>query len=70
MGSAPMLICESDQQLAAICEAARQQLRYEDRARFLQIIAGEQANHDIGDGAVDRAIRTALRTIGRNPVPR
>ena len=60
MGSAPMLICESDQQLAAICEAAR----------FLQIIAGEQANHDIGDGAVDRAIRTALRTIGRNPVPR
>jgi hypothetical protein len=63
-----MLICESDQQLAAICEAARQQLRYEDRDRYLQIIAGELANRDIG--AVDRAIRAALRTIGRNPVPR
>jgi hypothetical protein len=64
-----MLLCESDNQLAAICDAARQ-LRFEDRERYLQIIAGELANRDIGDGAVDRAIRAALRTIGRNPAPR
>jgi hypothetical protein len=60
----------SDSQLRAVCEATRQ-LQYQDRRRYLLLIAGEldQCGDEIGDGSVQRAIASAIRTIRRNPTP-
>ena len=65
-----MLIYETDNQLAAICAAARRQVRYEDRGRYLELIASELAHGVIGDGSVSRAIAPAVWTIRRNPEAR
>jgi hypothetical protein len=61
----------SDSQLRTVCAATRQ-LRYEDRRRYLLLIADEldQSGAEIGDGNVQRAIAHAVRTIRRNPDPR
>jgi hypothetical protein len=60
----------SDAQLRAVCEATRQ-VPYEDRRRYLLLIADEldQCGDEIGDGSVARAVANAIRTIRRNPEP-
>jgi hypothetical protein len=64
-----MLISFSDQQLQSIFAGATAQVPYEDRARYLVLIADSLDTDDteIGDGSVGRAIADAVRTIRRNP---
>jgi hypothetical protein len=64
-----MLISFSDQQLQSIFAGATAQVPYEDRARYLVLIAVSLDTDDteIGDGSVGRAIADAVRTIRRNP---
>jgi hypothetical protein len=47
------------------------QIRYQDRRRYLLLIADELDQcAEVGDGNVSRAIAHAVRTIRRNPDPR
>ena len=64
-----MLISFSDQQLQSIFAGATAEVPYEDRARYLVLIAVSLDTDDteIGDGSVGRAIADAVRTIRRNP---
>ena len=64
-----MLISFSDQQLQSIFAGATAQVPYEDRARYLVLIAVSLDTDDteVGDGSVGRAIADAVRTIRRNP---
>ena len=59
------MISFSDAQLRAVCEATRQ-IRYEDRRRYLLLIANEldQCDGEIGDGSVARAVATAIQQFG------
>jgi hypothetical protein len=63
-----MIISFSDQQLQSIFAASRQ-VSYEDRARYLVLIADSLDVDDveIGDGSVARAVAQAVRTIPRRP---
>ena len=58
-----MLISFSDQQLQSIFAGATAQVPYEDRARYLVLIAVSLDTDDteIGDGSVGRAIADAVR---------
>jgi hypothetical protein len=66
-----MLISFSDQQLQSIFAGATAQVPYEDRARYLVLIAdsldSDTDDTEVGDGSVGRAIADAVRTIRRNP---
>jgi hypothetical protein len=63
-----MIISFSDQQMQSIFAASRQ-IEYEDRARYLVLVADalDVDDTEIGDGSVSRAIADAVRTIRRNP---
>jgi hypothetical protein len=63
-----VLLSFSDAQLRAVCGATRQ-IQYEDRRRYLLLIADEleQCDGEIGDGNVSRAVAHAVRTTRRNP---
>ena len=63
-----MIISFSDDQLRSIFAATRQ-VSYEDRARYLVLIADalDCDDTEIGDGSLARAIAQAVRAIRRNP---
>jgi hypothetical protein len=65
-----MIISFSDSQMQSIFAATRQ-VSYEDRARYLVLVADalDVDDVEIGDGSVSRAIAQAVRTIRRNPAP-
>ena len=59
----------ANSQLRTVCAATRQ-LRYEDRRRYLLLIADELDQcAEVGDGSVSRAVAHAIRTIRRTPTP-
>jgi hypothetical protein len=66
-----MLVSFSDSQMQSIFAGATAQIPYEDRARYLCLIADalDCDDTEIGDGSVARAVAQAVRTIRRNPAP-
>ena len=63
-----MIISFSDEQMRSIFASSRQ-MSYEDRARYLVLIADllDVDDTEIGDGSVGRAIAEAVRAIRRHP---
>jgi hypothetical protein len=61
-----MPICLSERQLLAVTSAAAA-LSPADRDQFLEAVARQLDGHEIGDGVVHRAVRTAFAAYWKPP---
>jgi hypothetical protein len=61
-----MPICLSDRQSLAVTSAAAV-LPPADRDQFLQAVAHQLAGHEVGDGAVHRAVAAAFQAFFKPP---